>query len=294
MVDHTTGPPPRPGEMFLRQLGHELYKMFARKRTHIGFGAFVVVQVAIVLLLQHPKARAELNRVLSANGLPFEAYYKGLTLGLLVIVFTFALLGALYIALVSGDIVAKEVEEGTMRMILARPISRFRLLLIKWLACSHYTVVLVLFLGATALLTGTLYRGGLGRLFIFVPEEQLFAFYGTLDGLWRYSRAIVCLSYSALAISSTAFMFSCFRMKPAAATILTLSVIFIDLVLQAMPFFRSFEHWFVTYHMRWWVRTFHDPVPWPALARSVIVLAALNLTFAAVGITHFCTRDLKR
>lgn len=182
----------------LTQFGHELYKLFARKRTYIGFGAFVLLQSAILALLQHPRAQGEVAELLEMNGLAFEEHYQGLTLAIVIIAFSFTFLGGLYVALVAGDIVAKEAEDGTLRMILARPVSRTRLLLIKLLACALYTVVLVLFLGATALLFASAYRGGLGRLFIFIEQEDLFAFYDTAEGLWRYTRSVVCLAYGTL------------------------------------------------------------------------------------------------
>src|SRR5438067_1991897 len=61
------------------------------------------------------------------------------------------LLMPLYAALVGGDLVAKEAEDGTLRMILSRPISRFRLLFVKWLAGVVFSIVLVTVLGAMAL-----------------------------------------------------------------------------------------------------------------------------------------------
>lgn len=149
--------------MFATQLKNELLKLFARKRTHIGFGAFLVVQLLILAMLQLPKAKRAFAQLLTSNGYLPEEYYAGLTLGLLIIVFTISLLGGLYVALVGGDVVAKEVEDGTLRMILCRPISRLRLLTVKWLACVIYTFSLMLFLGVTSLLAGTIYPARAGQ-----------------------------------------------------------------------------------------------------------------------------------
>ncbi|MEM8738784.1 MAG: ABC transporter permease subunit [Planctomycetota bacterium] len=279
--------------LWTAQFGHELYKLFARKRTYIGFAAFLLLQAAILALLQHPHAQDAVGNILVKNGLAFSEYYNGLTLAIAVIAFSFTFLGGLYVALVAGDIVAKEVEEGTMRMILARPVGRTRLLLIKLAACLVYTLVLVLFLGATALLFATLYRGSLGKLFIFIDQENLFGFYDTLPGLYRYCRSVVCLALATLTIASLGFMFSCFKMKPAAATILTLSVFFIDAVLTNLPYFRELRGLFMSYHIGFWVRTYHEFPPWPAIGRSVLILFGLSTTFVVVGITHFRLRDLK-
>jgi len=279
--------------MFVAQLRNELLKLFARKRTYIGFGAFLFVQVAILLLLQLPKAKRAFQQLLESNGYGFEEYYSGLTLGLLIILFTVGMLGALYLALVSGDVVAKEVEEGTMRMILSRPVSRLRVLTVKFLACAIYSFVLLAFIGMTSLLAGVIYRGGLGKLFVYAPHEQLFALFDTREGLWRFVRGVGFMGISLQVVSTLAFMFSCFQMKPAAATILSLSVLFVDLVLRNIPYFAGFQQWFITYHTACWVRTFNDIVPWWSIVQSLIYLGALNLTFLVVGAMSFCSRDFK-
>ncbi len=54
------------------------------------------------------------------------------------------------------------------------------------------------------------------------------------------------------------------------------------------------RHYFITYHFGFWVRTYHNPVPWHQITISVIYLTALALTFWLIGTARFCTRDLKR
>jgi ABC-2 type transport system permease protein len=279
--------------MFWIQLRSELIKLLARKRTHIGFGVFVGAQVLILCLLQLPKARRAFAHLLESNGYLAQRYYSGLTLAVLIIVFTLVLLGPLYIALVGGDMVAKEVEDGTMRMILSRPISRLRLLAIKWLACALYTFLLMIFLGTTSLLAGTISRGGLGGLFVFVPHEGLFSVFGTAEGLWRYARSVVVIGLVTQTVAAIAFMFSCFNMKPAAATILTLSVTSVDFVLRNIPYFSGFQRYFITYHLGCWVRTYFEIVPWWSIAESLVYLGALSVTCWIIGAMAFCARDFK-
>jgi ABC-2 type transport system permease protein len=277
----------------IRLFQHELHKLVTRRRSWIGFAAFFLLQLAILALLQLPEPKKQVGALLARNALPFTDFYQGLTLAIVIIAFTFTLLGALYVALVGGDIVAKEVEEGTMRMILCRPISRTRLLAVKFVACCIYTFALVVFLGVTALLLASAYRGGLGKLFIFIRAEDLFATYDTWPGLLRYARSICCLAFGTLAITAIAFMFSCFRMKPVSATVLTLTLFLGDLVLMNLPYFRSLKHWFLSHHVGFWVRTYHDPVPWADVAVSVSIILGVVMTAFITGVARFCTRDLK-
>lgn len=279
--------------LFLLQFLGETKKLFARKRTYMGFIAFFCIEIALVILLQLPPVKLGVLRTLANNGyVDGEYYFSGLTLAFLVIVSAIFLLGSLYLALVSGDIVSKEIEDGTMRMMLCRPISRFRLLLVKYLACVLYTVVLTIFIAASALAVGLLYRGP-GGLLVFVPEFSLFAVYDFEEGLLHFVMAIPFLAMSLVTISSIGFLFSCLRMKPSAATILTLSVLFVDFVLRIVPYLKSIEHYFLTFKMSRWVLVYEYQVPWAVLAENYVILGGVQLTLFTLAWLAVEFRDFK-
>ena len=278
--------------LFFLQMRNELHKLFARKRTYLGFAAFVAVEILLLLLLNLPKPKAGFRKLIEQNGYGFDQYFSGATLGLLMLMWTTFLLGALYLALVAGDVVAKEVEDGTLRMILCRPISRLRVGFLKYAACVLYTFALTFFIGITALLAGLLYCGW-GGLFAIAPLEQLLAMHEAWPGLWRYLGALPLLGFGLVSITSLGFLFSCCEMKPAAATILTLSIFFFDSIFRSIPYFESLRGWFMTTHMTLWLRVFEYHIPWWRIAEDVTWLGALNVTFALVGLAILQQRDFK-
>ena len=278
--------------LFFLQMRNELHKLFARKRTYLGFAAFVAVEILLLLLLNLPKPKAGFRKLIEQNGYGFDQYFSGATLGLLMLMWTTFLLGALYLALVAGDVVAKEVEDGTLRMILCRPISRLRVGFLKYAACVLYTFALTFFIGITALVAGLLYCGW-GGLFAIAPLEQLLAMHEAWPGLWRYLGALPLLGFGLVSITSLGFLFSCCEMKPAAATILTLSIFFFDSIFRSIPYFESLRGWFMTTHMTLWLRVFEYHIPWWRIAEDVTWLGALNATFALVGFAILQQRDFK-
>ena len=278
--------------LFFLQMRNELHKLFARKRTYLGFAAFVAVEILLLLLLNLPKPKAGFRKLIEQNGYGFDQYFSGATLGLLMLMWTTFLLGALYLALVAGDVVAKEVEDGTLRMILCRPISRLRVGFLKYAACVLYTFALTFFIGLTALVAGLLYCGW-GGLFAIAPLEQLLAMHEAWPGFWRYLGALPLLGFGLVSISSLGFLFSCCEMKPAAATILTLSIFFFDSIFRSIPYFESLRGWFMTSHMTVWLRVFEYHIPWWRIAEDVTWLGALNVTFALVGLDILQKRDFK-
>lgn len=278
--------------LFAYQLRNELLKLFARKRTYIGFGAFLLVEGIVLFLLNLPKPKAAFRRMIEDNGYAFERYFSGLTLGMMMLMWTTFLLGALYLALVGGDVVAKEVEDGTLRMMLCRPIARARLLGLKYLACGAYTFALVIFVGLSALGTGILFKG-LGGLFVFAPLERIFALHELGPGLGRYGAALPLLALCLLTVTSLAFLFSCLNVKPAAATILTLSLFFFDSIFRNVPYFESLRPYFLTTHMAAWMRVLEPAIAWRVMAVDYAYLLAIDATLFLVAAAIFERRDFK-
>jgi ABC-2 type transport system permease protein len=277
--------------MFLAQLRNELWKLFGKKRTYIGFGAFLLAQVAMLMAFKFTRWQSDFERMLGGNGYLPSEFISALTVAVVMLIPQIILLMPLYATLVGGDLVAKEAEDGTLRMILCRPISRVRLLWVKWIAGIIFAIVLVTALGATALGFARV-AFPWGGLFVMVPG-QAFSAMSADDGLVRFLCAHLFLAVNAATMVSIAFMFSCFNMKPAAATIVALSYLFINVVMESIPFFDRYDDFFITHHFRCWLLVLENPVPWGRVIASEIILVSVNVTAFIVGAMAFQVRDIK-
>ncbi len=281
-------------KLFFIQLKSELRKLFARRRTYIGYGAFLTLELVILWVFNLDKPRDEMGKILADAGLEVDHYYSALTVTYWMLGFSMAMLGAIYLALVSGDIVAKESEDGNLRMVLSRPISRLRVLSIKYVAVLVYTLTFVWFVGISGYLMSALALGWDGGLFVWNYDLGVFAFFHeTSTGIGRLCLATLLLSLSMCTLSSIGFAFSCLKIKPAAATILALSVLFVDSVLQMLPFMAPYREHLLTHRMSNWVYALENHVSWAKLAESYTFLFGLNLTLFVCGWMAFQIRDLK-
>lgn len=278
--------------LFFLQLRGELRKLFARKRTFIGFGAFLGFELVVFFLFRLDKVRNWVAHLVEKSGYDPAAYLSGLTFGLLIVVLAVLLLEGLFLALVAGDVVSKEVEDGTLRMMLCRPISRGRILLLKIIVCAIYTFALTTFIMVTALGVGFL-NGGFGGLFVMDPVNRLFVFHDFWPGLTRYLLAIPLLSLSLCTITALAACLSCFNMKPAAATIISLAILFADTILKNVPYFETIREWFLTYKIMVWLQVFQYRVPWEAMLEEYVWLMAINTTLLVIAWSVFTRRDFK-
>jgi ABC-2 type transport system permease protein len=278
--------------LFLTQLKFELLKLFSRKRTYIGFGAFLAMECIILVMLNLRGPQMAFRRMIEQNGYGFDEYFSGYTLAMQIVLWTTTLLGSLYLALVAGDLMAKEVEDGTMRMLLCRPVSRLRVTALKYLSSVIYTLVLITFIGGTALAAGLMYRGP-GGLFVISQTEHLFALIPPERALRLYLLGIPLFALSMVSISSIGFLFSCCNMKPAAASIVTLSVIFLDFIFHGIPYFESLKVFFINAHLMTFLHIYESYPPVWKMVEDYCYLLGLDFTCLIVGSAIFLQRDLK-
>lgn len=278
--------------LFFQQWRGELLKLFARRRTYLGFGAFVLLEMLILWLIK-VKGLGPVQRAIVGSGESMDYYFSSLTVSLIVVSMSVFFLGALYLTLVAGDIVAKEGEDGHLRLLLARPVSRFRVLLLKYLTCFGYAFFLIQFLAWTAFILGLVLRGWGGGFCVLIMDMDIVSFYEWDEGLKRYAWGMLGLGLSMTTMASIAFFLSCFPIKPAAATIGALSYLLVDFILRNSGFMESYQHLLITRHMAAWTRLLAETIDWPLVFRGYAVVFAANITLFTLGYAVFESRDLK-
>ena len=133
--------------------GWELRKLVAQKRTYLGLGAAALVPVIFVVALGLQSGQPE--------DVPFGRYVRqsGLAIPPVILIFGSYWLFPLITALVSGDIVAAEDHNGTLKTILTRSVGRGRIFAAKVLASLTYAVVALATMGLTAVIGGVIASG---------------------------------------------------------------------------------------------------------------------------------------
>src|SRR5665213_1341373 len=106
--------------MFYYQLRNELWKLFGKKRTYIGFGMVLFAESIILLLFRYTHGpKREMVHRLELMGYAPEKFITNFTMATAVLLPVAYILMPLYVSLVGGDLMAKEAEDGTLRMILS-------------------------------------------------------------------------------------------------------------------------------------------------------------------------------
>ncbi|HSB38999.1 MAG TPA: ABC transporter permease [Gaiellaceae bacterium] len=137
----------------LRVYRWEVLKLLAQKRTYLGLIAATLVPIVFVVVL--------VIQTGGPNDVPLGRYIRETGLAVpFVVLFFMSIWGLpLITSLVAGDIVAAESHNGTLKTILTRSRERGEVFAGKALATATYTLAVVVAMGMTGLIAGSIAWG---------------------------------------------------------------------------------------------------------------------------------------
>jgi len=270
----------------------ELYKIFKKWRTYIGFIAIGTL-VPIIHVAMYFSGSHSLNRMTEdiqssfflvgnlLNGF-FVSYFIMMSL---VVHIPFL------ITLVAGDLLAGEASAGTYRMLITRPISRTQIVSSKFLAGIIYTSLLIIWLAFTSLVLGTIILGT-GELL--VTNNQGIIVFAKDDILWRFLCAYLYATLAMSVVASLAFLFSALVENAIGPIISTMAVIIVFLILSAIPveFIQSIKPFLFTSYLLDWMLMFKDPIDYMEILTSVSILLTHVIVFYFLALFIFKRKDI--
>ena len=270
----------------------ELYKIFKKWRTYIGFLAIAVLIpiIQIAMLIEGEKSLNFMTRNLQQS----FVFVGNLLNGYLI---TYLILGSLYvhipflIALVAGDLLAGEATSGTYRILITRPVSRIKLVTSKFAAGLLYTYSLIFWLALISLGLGIIIFGT-GELIV-LKSSQIIIF-AKNDVLWRFILAFLFASLSMSVVTALAFLFSSLVENAIGPIISTMAVIIVFIIISAIEIniFQTIKPYLFTTYMSSWRLFFDDKINYQEIINSCLILLAHIVVFFGSAIWIFKKKDI--
>jgi len=270
----------------------ELYKIFRKWRTYIGFIAITVIVplVQIAMLIEGERSLDFMTRNLQQSfifvGNLLNAYLISyLILNALTIHIPFL------VTLVTGDLLAGEATAGTYRLILTRPVSRLKLVTAKFFAGIIYTNLLVLWLAILSLGIG-IAMFSVGELIVIKTSTVII--FAKNDVLWRFILAYGFAALSMSAVASLAFLFSSLVENAIGPIVTTMAVIIVFVIISAIEInvFQDIRPYLFTNYMSNWRLFFDDPVDYTEVLKSSGILMGHIVFFFALAVFIFKKKDI--
>jgi ABC-2 type transport system permease protein len=214
----------------------ELYKIFRKPRTYIAFAAIAAI-VGLIQFGFYADGKAYMQFGMQSftdsfdiNGNIMNGYLLAYIILQLMLVHV-----PLLIALVAGDMISGEAAQGTLRVLLTKPISRAKLIAGKFSATAIYTMALLLWMAIWAL--------GISMIV-----------FGVDDMLWRYAAAFGFAALAMTTVAAMSFFLSLFAENSIGPIMATMSIIIVFTILNTLdlPIFDKTKPFLFTSHMLGW------------------------------------------
>lgn len=258
----------------------ELRKLRSQKRTYLGLGAAILVPLIF--------STAVALRPGGPDDVPFGRYIQdtGLAIPLVMLLFGSIWLFPLITALVAGDIVATEDQNGTLKMVLTRSVERGRLFGAKVMAAFTYAITAILLTGLAALGSGIAVSG-------FNPVPSLSGQTVPADealGLVFASLGVYLLPI--IAVASIALLLSTTTRNSAAAVVGTLMFSLLLQLLTIVPGLDGLRPYLLSTQFNSWQGLLRSPIDWDPIIRAAWVCSLYAIPSLVIGLAVFLRRDV--
>ena len=261
----------------------ELSVMFRRRRTYAMLGAVALIPIFLAIAV-----RLSSQVLAPGEGPPFldRVTQNGLFVGFTAMIVGIPLFLPLTIAVVSGDTIAGEAGQGTLRYLLTAPVGRARLLLVKYAGAATFVFAATLTLMiAGALIGAALFPVGPVTLLsgdvISVPESLL-----------RALLVAVYVSISLLGLSAVGLFISTLTDVPVGAMAAIVTVSTVSQILDILPQLSVIHPWLLSHNWLGFVSLLRQPMDLSSFGANVLVQLGYMAVFGSLAYSRFTTKDI--
>ena len=274
-------PAKRVSTRFLRS---ELWLIFGRRRNWAGLAilAAVPILIAVAVKVSEPGGSG------GSDGPDFFASItdNGLFVALAALTIELPLFLPIAVAAISADTIAGEANLGTLRYLLAVPVQRTRMLLVKYAAIVIFAVAATLLVAVVGVLIGLALFGG-GPVTLLSGSQVSFG-----EGLLRLLAICGYLAAGLAALGAIGLFVSTLTEQPIGATIAIVMAGVGSFILDSIPQIEWLHPYLLTH---WWLSfgdLLRDPVTFDGIQQGLFSAASYMAVFLAAAWARFSVRDV--
>jgi ABC-2 type transport system permease protein len=274
----------RPRPVSTRFFRSELAMVFRRRRNQALLAVLAGIPIVIAVAI---KVTAPVDDG-SGDGPPFlfSITGNGIFVALTALTVVLPLFLPLAVAVVSGESVAGEASIGTLRYLLVVPVSRTRLLAVKYAATLVYCLVAALLVAAVGALMGALLFP-VGRVTLLSGAQVSYA-----DGLGRLALVALYIAAMMAGLAAIGLFVSTLTESSIAAMATTAVLAVLSQVLNQVPQLDWLAPWLFSHYWLNYGDFLRTPVATGGVTDGLLVTAAYVLVFGSLAWSRMTTKDV--
>jgi ABC-2 type transport system permease protein len=268
-------------DLSVRFLRSELGLIARRRRNQAGLAALAAVPVivAVATRLAAPSGPGGPDFFSQITGNGFFVALAGLGVEL-------TLFLPIAIAMLAGDAVAGEAQQGTLRYLLTVPVDRIRLLAVKYAGIVFGAFLAPLVVAVSGLVSGLILFGG-GAITTLSGSQIGFG-----AGLLRLLAVCLYLGVCLAALGAVGLFLSTLTEQPLGATVALAMLTVASFVLGQIPQLDWLHPYLLTQHWQDFGELLRDPVELGGLGPGLLTAGAYIAIFLPAAWARFAGRDV--
>jgi len=272
----------RPARFGGRLLASEIGMVLRRRRNQLLLLALAAIPVIIgvaVKLTTDPGSG-------ESAGLLGDITNNGIFVSFTALVVVIPVFLPMAVSVVVGESIAGEAGTGTLRYLLTVPVSRTRLLLVKFAAAAVWCLVTASAVAVAGLITG----------FALFPAGRVTLLSGTqvslANGIGRLALVVGYAALMMLAIAAIGLFISTLTEVPIAAMAAVLSAAVLMQVLVAVPQLHALRPWLISDYLLRFSDVLRDPLSLTGLVPGVRAALCYLVLFGLLAWSRLSTKDI--
>ncbi len=265
----------------LRLLRSELRLVTGRRRNQAG----LLVLAAVPILLAVAVRASGGGRGRGGDFLTAAAS-NGIFVALAALTVEIALFLPLAVAILSGDAIAGEANTGTLRYLLTVPVSRTRLLAVKYASLVIGSAIGAAVVAVTGVVIGGILFG-LGPVTLLSGAQVPLA-----DGLLRLLVACLYVAVGLSALAAVGLFVSTLTEQPIAVMISVTVVSTAMWILDGISQVEWIHPYLLVHYWPAFADLFREPVFWEQMSRGLLVALAYVVVFLSLAWARFGQKDI--
>ncbi len=259
----------------------ELMLIFGRRRNWVGGVILAVVPIIIAIAVKvSPPSGGGPGDFLD------QITNNGIFVALAALTLELPLFLPIAVASIAGDAVAGEANLGTLRYLLAVPVDRTRLLLVKFGALVVFALAATLLVAVVGSVMGLALFGGGPAVTLSGTTLPFWAGVGRLVLVCGY--ITVCLT----ALGAMGLFVSTLTEQPIGATIAVMVLTLASEIMDAIPQLSAIHRYLPTHYWMSFAELLRDPVGFDRILPGLLSAAAYLAVFLSAAWARFGGRDV--
>lgn len=261
----------------------ELSVLFRRRRTWA-----MLVTISMIPIFLAIAVKLSGSTLPPGEGPPFldRVSQNGMFVGFTAMLLAIPLFLPLTIGVVAGDTIAGEANTGTLRYLLVAPVSRARLLLVKFLGASAFALAATFTLMLTGITIGAI-------LFPVGPVTLLSGDVISIPAaLLRIFLVAIYVTISLMGLASIGLFISTLTVIPVGAMAATVVVSTVTQILGTLPQLASIHPYLISYYWLGFADLLRNPISLGSFASNTLLQLAYIAIFGSFAYGRFTTKDV--